>query len=163
MATLLDALRPGGGLELVPIPDWEQRQAIRPLYATSDFLDRIETDPVLHDPKRMIGDRTLYEHLWERMTDFRCAERPGCGDLHLVIPVTKGVWKLHPVGLRVFGWAPHLHGLALVDYALADDTHKTKGLVAAKRETVLQFIRSYSLEETLLKGSYLEVFPHQQS
>jgi hypothetical protein len=161
MATLQDALKVGGCLERVPLPDWEDRQPIRLLYATPDFLDDIETDGVLHDPELAIAELTLYEHLWQRMSDFQCLERPGCGDLHLVMPVTKGVWKIHPNGLRVFGWAPAKHSLALVCYALASDTHSVRGLVAKKRDEVLRFIERHGLGGTVQKGGYLEVFPHQ--
>ena len=159
MATLQDAIAKGH-LEAVPVPDWDFRLPIRSLYATPDFLDKIETDVPLHDPDLKIGELTLYEHLWQRMADFRCSERPSSGDLHLVMPVKKGVWKMHPNGLRVFGWAPAKHCLALVDYALASDIHGT-GLVAKRRDEVLKFIRQHQLEETVHKGGYLEVFPHQ--
>jgi hypothetical protein len=159
MATFEQALA-NGTLETVPVPSWDSRLPIRPLFASQDFLENIETDPVLHDPNLRIANLTLYEHLWQRMADFRCSVRPGSGDLHLVMPVEKGVWKMHPNGLRVFGWAPMKHSLVLINYALASKTHGTS-LVAEKRDEVLDFIKGNQLTATVQKGGYLEVFPHQ--
>ena len=160
MATIADALR-SSILETVPVPEWEQRLPIRPLYASPDFLDKIEEDAVLFDLKHAQGGRTLYEHLWQRLSEFRCARRPGSGDIHPVMPNHKGIWKMHSNGLRLFGWAPATHALALVEYALADETHSVKGLVARKREAVLAFIKTHGLTQTMMKGGYLEIFPHE--
>jgi hypothetical protein len=159
MATIQYA-REHGWIEIVPLPDWEERQSIRALYATPDFLDRIEEDEALHDPTRSKGGRTLYDHLWQRMADFRCSARPGSGDIHQVMPIEKGVWKVHAPGLRLLGWPPAIHSLVLVEYVLADESHAA-GVIAKKREEVLAFIGANELSETMLTGAYLEIFPHQ--
>ena len=75
------------------------------------------------------------------------------------MPIKKSVWKMHPVGLRIFGWAPAPHSLAIVNYALSSQTHGT-GVVAQKRDDVLAFIKRHHLTQSVQKGGYLEVFPH---
>ena len=149
-------------LEVVPIPEWDERLPIRCLYATPEFLDQIEEDKRLHDSALAIGRRTLYEHLWERMSDFRCGESAGCGDLLRVIPTQKRVWTLHANGLRLYGWAPEKRALALVNYALEAETHSIKGLVAQRREDFLGFIVRYALNDTMQIGDYLAVFSDKQ-
>lgn len=162
MATLEDAIYKGY-LEVVPLPDWEARQPIRMLYATPTFLDQIEQDQKLHDEKLSEGGLTLYEHLWQRMSDFRCSNVAGCGDLLRVMPSRKRVWKLHSNGLRIFGWAPAPHSLALVCYELASVTHTTKGLADKLREEVITFVQEHQLLGTMQKGDYLAVFSNKQS
>jgi hypothetical protein len=158
MATI-DTAVATGILEVVPLPPWETRQSIRPLWATPSFLDLIEDAPEFHNEKNLIGRRTLYEHLWQKFSDFRCSQRPSPGDLHTMMPTKKGIWKMHPPGLRVYGWCPGKHSFVAVTYALEGDTKTDKTLNDKKRDAVLKFIHQHGLAETVKYGGYLEVFP----
>src|SRR5688500_20135768 len=93
MATIAQAVAKGV-LEVVPLPSWEMRLAIRPLWATPELLALIEEMPVLHG--FMLGRRTAYEHLWQFLSDFRCSARPGAGGLRTMLPTDRGIWTIHP-------------------------------------------------------------------
>jgi hypothetical protein len=142
----------------VPLPDWEVRTAIRPLYAAPDFLDCIEDRDVLHNTS--VGGRTLYDHIWQMFADFRCAERPGAGDLRRMMPVEKGIWSMHPPKLRIYGWCPAPHSFVAVTGALESATKSDKSLNDRKRDQVLSFIEANHLGQAVLRGEYLEAFPN---
>jgi hypothetical protein len=147
-------------LETVPMPSWETRMPVRPLYATPDLLDWVEEYEPLHTES--VADRTLYDHLWQMFADFRCSARPGGGDLKRVMPQENGVWKMHPPKLRIFGWCPFPHSFAAVSGVLESETKNGKGITTKKREDVLAFIKAHKLEQAFFIGEYLETFPNKQ-
>jgi len=150
-----------GLLERVPLPDWESRLPIRNLYGTPDFLDDIEQNATLVDLNLSIANRTLYDHLWQMFADFRCAARPGAGNLRRMMPVDRGIWSMRPPKLRVYGWCPFTHAFVAVTWALEEDTKADKKLNNKMRDEVLAFIKKNKLEGGILKGEYLETFPNQ--
>jgi hypothetical protein len=76
-------------------------------------------------------------------------------------PTKKGVWKMHPAKLRIYGWCPGVHQFAAVAWALETETKTDKKLNDKKRDEVLAFIRSNGLQETVKLGDILAVFPNQ--
>ena len=159
MATIAEAVAKGV-LEKVPLPEWEKRQPIRMLYATPEFLDAIECDEGLHDTSNKSGGKSLYEHLWQMLRDFRCAKRPGAGDLRRMEPTKKGVWTMRPTKLRLYGWVPAPHSFVIVDWAYETETKDDKSLNDKKRDAVLMFIKTSKLENTKQLGDILALFPH---
>jgi hypothetical protein len=159
MATIAEAVAKGI-LEKVALPEWEKRQPVRMLYAAPQFLDSIECDAALRDASKKSGGRVLYEHLWQMLCDFRCAKRPGAGDLRRMEPTKKGIWTMRPMKLRLYGWVPALHSFVIVDWAYEAETKKDKSLNNKKRDAVLGFIKTNKLEETKLLGDILALFPH---
>src|SRR5262249_12511547 len=121
MATIVDAVA-AAVLEPFELPDWELRLPVRPLYVTPEFVDWADDSPQLHDKKLAIGGRILFEHLLLTMCEFRCAKRPQAGDLRRLIPTKNGLWKMHPPGLRLYGWCPAQHSFVIVTGALESDT-----------------------------------------
>jgi hypothetical protein len=158
MATIAQAVA-AKVLEVVPLPPWEKRQAIRCLWATPDLLDWIDESEELQDPKRRLGQRTLGEHLWQFFANFRCSDRPSPGDLRVVMPPKKGVAKMHPPGLRIYGFVPAPHQFVAVAWAFEQQTKDDKSLNDKKREEVLAFIRAHGLEGEVRYGSYDKLFP----
>ena len=159
MATLEDALATAV-LEPFELPDWELRLPIHSLYVTPDFVKWGDDTTALHDKNFSIGGRTLFEHLVQTLCDFRCMEQFHCGDLRRLMPTSKGVWSMHAPGLRIYGWCPKQHEFVAVTGATEADTKKYKTLNAQKRKYVEQFIRQHSLNQTVLRGDILAVFPH---
>ncbi|MGY3034756.1 hypothetical protein ACVIIV_003926 [Bradyrhizobium sp. USDA 4354] len=132
MATVEDALR-GAGLELYELPDWETRQPIRQLWIEPSFWNWFDTDP-LHDEDLKIGGKTIGEHIEQMFCDLRCSERPGGGDLKRMRPTNKGVWKFHPAGARLYGWAAKEECMVVVTGALEAETKdKTRADVNDQR------------------------------
>lgn len=149
-----------GILEVVPVPDYDDRNPVRQLWATPSLLDEIEDSADLREMGE--GGRSIYEHLWQFWADFRCARRPGgAGDLKRMMPTKKGVWKMHPPGLRVYGWVPRIHSFVCVTYATESDSHSDRGLNDRKFAEVLGFAISNDLVGTFKMGDYLALFPHQ--
>lgn len=112
-------------------------------------------------PSRNAGGRTRSEHLLTTLSDFRCAERPGGGDLRRLMPTKEGVWKLHPPGLRAYCFFCAPHALVAVDLALEEDTKADKGLNDAKMQGVLSFLREHGLQQTILRGDHFVVLPRK--
>ena len=160
MATIEDAVE-AHHLGVFELPEWELRLPVRPLHVTPAFLGWADGTPQLHDPKLAVGERTIFEHLFLALCDFRCAPHPSAGDLRRLMPTNKGIWKLHAPKLRLYGWCPGKHHLVLVTGALESDTKKDTKLNNAKRQEVEDFIKKHGLQNTVLRGDILAVFPHE--
>ncbi|MBI1776463.1 MAG: hypothetical protein HYR63_14045 [Proteobacteria bacterium] len=162
MATLSEAIA-AGALDLFEIPEWENRAPIRPLYVTQGFIDWADGTPELHDEGLKEGGRTLFEHLEQQLTAFRCDKKIHAGDLRRMMPTKKGVWHMYPPGLRIYGWCPAKHEFVAVTGALEADTKKPENsqLNDQKRKEVEGFIGAHRLQGTVLRGDFLAVFPNQ--
>jgi hypothetical protein len=160
MATIADALR-AAVLEELQLPEWEPRLPERPLFVTPNFLDWADDTPQLHNTKLAVGGRTLFEHLVLALCEFRCASHPHAGDLRRLMPTKKGLWKMHTQGLRLYGWCPGKHQLAIVTGALEFETKADKTLNGKKVQEVEAFIKKHNLSGTILRGDTLAVFPHK--
>jgi hypothetical protein len=159
MATI-DSVIAAGHLSPFELPEWESRLAIRSLFVTPDFLDWADDTDALHDETNAIGGRTLFEHLLLMFCEFRCAPRVRYGDIKRMMPTSKGVWKMHPPGLRIYGWCPDLQQFASVDGALESETKTTKNLNDVKRNIVLAFIKQHGLGNSVKYGDFTAVFPN---
>ena len=106
-----------------------------------------------------IGRRTLFEHIEQMFCDFRCSPVFPAGDLRQMLPNQKGVRKMHPPKLRIYGWCPAPHAFVAVTAAFEADTKTDKKLNDKKRDDVLAFITANELEKLVLKGDNLAVFP----
>jgi hypothetical protein len=73
----------------------------------------------------------------------------------------KGIWKMHPPKLRIYGWCPATHQFVAVTWALESETKADKKLNDKKRDEVLGFIRSNGLGQAVKLGDILAVFPNQ--
>jgi hypothetical protein len=160
MATLKDVID-AGYLTTFELPEWEPRQPIRPLVVTPALLDWADETPEMHDKKSAIGKRTLFEHLLQMFCDFRCSERFHAGDLKRMLPTSKGIWKMHPPGLRIYGWCPRKHAFVAVTGATETQTKKQKGLNNQKRNEVTAFIKAHRLQQEMMMGDILAVFPYE--
>jgi hypothetical protein len=158
MATIEEALA-RGILEDYALPEWETRPPIRSLHMPPEFFDWVDNTAELYDQSRMIGRRTLYDHLVLMLNEFRCAPSLGAGDLRRMMPTSRGIWKMHPNGLRLYGWCYRPHAMVVVTGALADDTKKVKRLNDNKSKEVVDFARRHGLIETILRGDHREIFP----
>jgi len=158
MATIGDAVA-AGKLVVFTVPDWETRLPIRPLWVTPELLQWADNTPDLHDLRLGVGGRTMFEHLEQFLCDFRCSKQLHAGDLKRMLPNKKGVWKMHPFGLRIYGWAPAAHQFAAVTWARVEDTKADKSLNDAKRDEVLEFVRANGLLRTIMYGDINAVFP----
>lgn len=144
-------------LEPFALPDWERRLAIRSLWIAGDFWDWVDAEATLDTD--MLGGRTLYEHMQQTFCDFRCAPTFPAGDLKQLMPTRFGVRKMHPPKLRIYGWCCATHQFVAVAGALESATKSDKTLNDAKRDEVLNFIKKFKLEDTVLLGDNLAVFP----
>jgi hypothetical protein len=158
MATLEDAVK-AGLLEQYQLPDWEMRLPIRSLWVAYGLWDWIDGQNDLHDTKRAIGGRTPFEHLEQLFCDFRCAQLFPAGDLRRMIPTAKGVWKMHSPKLRTYGWFPYPNAFVAVTAARESNTKVDNKLNDKKREEVLAFIRTNTLQHLIVQGDHLAVFP----
>jgi hypothetical protein len=158
MATLEDNLK-ASGLELYDLPDWERRLPIHQLWISAEFWDWFDDTKELHDERYRVAKRTLADQIEQLFCDFRCSIRPGAGDLKRAMPTRKGIWKIHPPKLRLYGWAPKIECLAVICGALELDTKdKTQGSInEKKRDEVLAFIKKNGLPMKL--GDILAIFP----
>jgi hypothetical protein len=161
MATIEDAVK-AQVLEPYALPQWESRLAIRPLWISYVFWDWADKDE-LHDIVHGIARRTLFEHIEQMFCDFRCSERFSAGDLRRILPTKKGVWKMHPPRLRIYGWCPAPHSFVVVGGAFESDTKNDKKLNDKKRDDVLSFITANQLQQHVLIGDHLAIFPPAQA
>ncbi|WP_136623897.1 hypothetical protein [Bradyrhizobium centrolobii] len=157
MATIDDVL--GTIAELYDLPAWEPRQTVNQLWVAPKFWDAFDSTDALHDDKLTIGGRTIAEHIEQGLCDFRCSERPNAGDLRRMLPNKKGVWKIHVPGARIYGWCPRARAFVAVGFALETDTKRISTLNDSKREDVLTFIKTHKLEDSVLLGDILAIFP----
>src|SRR4051794_18928911 len=127
MATIAEALV-RGTLEDFELPDWEARLPIRPLHVTPELFNWAEAKPELRDETLAVGRRTLFEHLTQMFSDFGCSQRPSAGDLRRMMPTARGIWSMHPVGLRVYGWCPAPSTFGAVPAALELETKQDRRL-----------------------------------
>jgi hypothetical protein len=158
MATIADAVA-AQVLEPYELPDWEKRLPIRSLWVSYAFWDWADSKEELHGKSLMVGRRTPYEHIEQMFCDFRCSSCFPAGDLRQMMPNSKGVRKMHPPHVRIYGWAPQPHAFVAVTGALETETKINKKLNDKKRDEVLSFISLHKLEHLVLKGDNLAVFP----
>jgi hypothetical protein len=156
MATLSHIIDQG---ILVPyrVPKWESRLPIHPLYVADELFRWADNKAELRS--RKYGGRTLLEHLEQTFCDFRCSERPPAGDLRRMVPNKHGIWKMQPVGLRIYGWCPAVKTFAAVTAALEKETKDDKQLNDRKLEEVRGFIKQHGLEDTVVIGDIFAIFP----
>jgi hypothetical protein len=161
MATLEDVLT-AVVLTAFELPDWEPRQPVRPLWVTPELLSWADAKPELHDMAFAVGARTLFEHLLTMFCDFRCAEHcpAHAGDLKRMTPTKHGIWKMHPPKVRVYGWCPGTYQFIAVTAALESETKNDRILNDKKLKEVRDFIKKHGLENTVLRGDILAVFPN---
>ena len=158
MATLDDIIE-NGTLELFEVPDWQSRLPIHRLYVATELIEWIDAKKELHSKRFAQGGRTLFEHLEHTFCDFRCSERPPAGDLRRMTPNNQGIWKMHPVGLRIYGWCPAHCTFVAVTAALEMETKKDKRLNNKKLDEVKKFIEKHDVEQTVVMGDILAIFP----
>jgi hypothetical protein len=158
MATIDDAVK-AHALELHPLPEWETRPAVRPLWIACGFWTEFDAVPELHDMSYAEGGRSLAEHIQQIFCDFRCSKRPSAGDLKRMRPTSKGVWKLHPAAVRVYGWCPKPQSFVAVTLALKTATLADQKLSNVKRDQVSTFIKTNKLQSFVLRGDINAVFP----
>jgi hypothetical protein len=156
MATILDAIS-SKLIDVFQLPSWEVRMPIRELYVANEFMDWVDSTSRLHSES--VGPRTLGEHLEQALCDFRCSEPVPVGELRRMMPTKHGVWKMHPPGLRVYGWCPAKHAFVAVTAAFEGDTKADKNLNEIKLKYVQSFIDKGHLENTVLRGDASEIFP----
>jgi hypothetical protein len=135
MATIEDAVK-DKVLEPYTLPDWELRLPIRPLWVAFVLWDWIDGEDDLHNVALGVGRRTLCEHIEQMFCDFRCSPRFPAGDLRQMLPTKKGVRKIHPPKMRIYGWCPAPHAFVAVTAAFETDTKKDKKLNGQKRDEV---------------------------
>lgn len=157
MATIEDVVK-AEVLEPYSLPDWESRLPIRPLWVAYGFWDWTDKDE-LHDLAHAVGRRTLFEHIEQMFCDFRCAPRFSAGDLRRMLPNKKGIWKMQPPKLRIYGWCPFPHSFVVVTAAFELDTKKDRKLNDIKRDEVLDFIKANQLQQHVALGDHLAIFP----
>lgn len=157
MATIENAVA-NGLLDVYELPDWEVRQPVRTLYVAFELFDWVDSQPMLHDMKRGIGGRTLFEQLEQMLCDFRCAQSPSAGDLRRMLPTKAGIWKMHPPGLRIYGWFSSRASFVAVTAALEIDTKTDKKLNDKKRDYVRSFIVKNGLQNGVQRGDFLAIF-----
>lgn len=159
MATIAGALT-ARVLEEFALPEHEGRDPLRPLYVATELFDWIdETDALyIENWSPTSGGRSRFEHLEQMFCDFRCSLRPLVGDLNRVTPTAKGVWKMQPAGLRVFGWVPMPHAFVAVCAAFTGDTHGKNSTVDLMVERVLAFAKKHDLHGTFQTGDRSALF-----
>lgn len=147
-----DALVKAGHVVRYAKPIWESRDAIREVYVTPELFDWADENPTVLSVNHGSGNRSRLEHLEQLFCDLMCATRPGAGDLRRLMPTNKGVWKLHPYGLRVYGWFPKRGVFVAVAGALLEDTKKDKSLNDRMRDKVEAFILQHGLKDVMVRG-----------
>lgn len=164
MATLDELLR-DGTLEPYQLAEWETRQPIWRLLIASSFWNWFDGTDALHDEKQKIGARTIGEHIEQTFCDLRCNQRPSAGDLRRMVPNRSGIWKIHPAGARLYGWACGVGQIVVVTGATETETKqksedkKQKSLNDQKRDEVKKFIKDHKLQGTVLLGDILAIYP----
>ena len=161
MATIEDALA-SRAIVAFEVPSWDRRLPLRPLWVTPDLLSWADDKRELHEKAFARGGRTLFEHLLTMFCDFRCAEHcpPHAGDLKRMTPTKFGIWKMHPAGLRVYGWCPNKFQFVAVTALMESETKANKRINSEKLDEVRMFIKKHKLESTIKRGDILAIFPH---
>jgi len=160
MATLEHAVRTGR-LDRLGLPEWEKRASVRPFYATPGFVQWADQTAALHDHEKAIGGRTMFEHLRQMVCEFQCSPRLHASDIRRMVPTRHGIWHLYPPGLRIYGWCPAKHAFVAVTGALERETKTINGLNDRKRDEVHRFIATNDLQETVVRGDFSVIFPHE--
>lgn len=159
MATIAGALR-GQVLHEFVLPGHEGRTPLRPLYLSTELFDWIdETDELYEEnwgPRS--GGRSMAEHLSQTFCDFRCDARPLVGDLNRVLPTSKGVWKIHSPGLRIYGWVPAPHAFVAVEPAYSADVHGAGSSTKEMVRKVIDFAKTHGLHGTFQRGDRSALF-----
>lgn len=159
MATILDAAR-RKVIEPYEVPEWFDGLPVRPLYLAPDFWDWIDNEARAHKIESALGRRSRCEQMEIMFSEFRCGSRAiGHAELKRMTPTSGGVWKMHPPGLRVYGWCPGPHAFVAVCGAILEDVKAGKTLNDLHRDRVLDFIRTAGLASTIQLGDYLALFP----
>lgn len=161
MATIQQAISKGA-LELFALPCIETRVAQRALYVAPELDEWSDNHPSLTSKTHSVGGRLLVEHLIQTLCDFRCAQRPGGGDLRRLMPTRDRVWTLRPPKLRIYGWFCEPRVMVLVSGALESETKLDKGLNDRKRNSVLAFAKAHGLENTMMQGDLIAVIHKQR-
>lgn len=157
MATIRDALKQGLLCEY-RLPDWELRDPIRCLYYHPDFFDGwLDINAPMNDPKSGKNYKTRAEHLEQQFCEWRCSHRPSGTELRRVMPVEKGVVKLHPFKSRVYGWFTKSGEFVAMSGATEEATKLDKKLTDRRRTEILKFLRDHKLEGELLQGEISEI------
>jgi hypothetical protein len=158
MATLLDAVR-NDVLEKYEVPDWDKRNPVRQVFTAPALWDWIDNEPRAHVATAKRGGRSPFEHLEQMLSDYCCEPRAlRYGDLKQIIPTGDGVWRIHPPGLRVFGWIAANQTFVAVSAAMKSDLVSKTETYDQHRRTVLSFAIANGLEHTILRGDYLAIF-----
>ena len=159
MATIAGALAAQVLHEFV-LPDHEGRAPLRPLYVATELFDWIDETDELYEknwgPKS--GGRTMQEHLSQTFCDFRCDARPLVGELNRVQPTSKGVWKIHSPGLRIYGWVPAPHAFVAVRPAFTANVHGPQSATKQLVSEVIAFAKTHGLSETIKRGDRSALF-----
>lgn len=162
MATLQALSRgPTPPLAEFELPEDEDRCPIRPFFVATAIFDIVDGDARYYDGSIKEGGRTPLDHLQQLFCDHRCAVRPRVGELRRLQPTRDGVWKAHPPLLRVFGWCWALHSFLPVSVALEADLKADKTLYDDHLRGVLDFIKMHKLQDLVLRGDALAIFPPQ--
>lgn len=146
-------------VEVYQLPSWEPRLPLRQLWVAYQFWDWVENTIELHDDSFKSGGRTLFEHMEQIFCDFRCSKRIGAGDIRRMVPNVDGIRKMHPVGLRIYGWAPEKDSFVAVTGTLESVTKRDKMTNDNKMKCVLDFIKSNNLKHTVTQGDNSVVYP----
>ena len=77
-----------------------------------------------------------------------------------MLPGKKGIWKMHPPALRIYGFCSANQSFVAVTWAFEVDTKKDKELNDKKRDEVLKFIKDNDLEGAVQYGTYDAIFPN---
>ena len=158
MATLLDAVR-GRHLEIFEVPEWDNRMPVRQLYVAPALWDWIDNEPRAHVATADRGGRSPFEHMDQMFSDYRCDPRAlRHGDLKRMQPTSNGIWRIHPPGLRVFGWVAVQQAFVAVRAVMEADLKDGTLSYDDQRAAVLDFARVHDLEHTIIRGDYLAVF-----
>lgn len=158
MATILDAVR-SCCVEVYEKPIWEHRLAKRSIYVRPEFWNWVDNDERLHDDAHSQGGRTLFEHLEQAFCDHMCSAKGlGHGDLKRVSPTREGIWKIHSIGLRTFGWCLESGDFVVVCGGLIGDVKGPPPLYDVYKQKCLDFAKAESLEQTITLGDYLAIF-----
>ena len=162
MATIAECIRDGILAEFA-MPDFDPREPRRRLLVATELFDWIDGTEKLYDQNwsRKNGGRTIAEHLERTFADFRASRFPLVGDIRRVQPASKGVWKIHSPGLRVFGWVPQPHEFVCVVADFVENTHGAGSTVRLKVGQVLNFAKIHGLEDTIKRGDHIALFPSQ--
>lgn len=128
---------------------------IRLLHITQELEDWIDGE--LFQSGGKLAGRTAYEHLEQFFIDFRCDEVVHA-NLRRMMPTQKGIWKMHPPLIRVYGWVPKPHSFVGVCARLEADTKKDKSLNDKCRDEVSAFLSHHQVTD-IVYGDFTDAFP----